>query len=436
MRKTSIIIILCFIAGLGGGLLLRKSSISPSEKGDGSARAASTLVGDKRDARTSREDEIVLQLPKEQREYFFEDYDSWTYEQVRQRLLELNEACRYGGDDEELLQKLCRRWGKLSPKKALMEMREMSGLRRRGVDFIFYSWSESDPKAAGQYYKENRDDFRGKHMVDSLVENWTKYSPEETWEFISSLKKEDRLSSLPSFVKALVANDTKKLTKYLLAVEDDLYGKCYFYNCDALFNEWKKKDPESYNEYVAQASEQGKIKIRGAELIAVLNDNPAQAGRELRALSKEDQESVLSWNMTGVLREKLGLTGSFDWLEENADKEVSLKLIAGRSHSSEYQNVETWLSALPEGERKNTLVEKFCSGEPAPGYDLTNVMKMVQAMPEGYKRNQSMENVMKRWIISNPEGARKWLESASGWSPEKQQEWKDQINRKNTPLLK
>lgn len=210
-------------------------------------------------------------------------------------------------------------WGKENPRKALEAVMELSGawlIEKRRLVQTALSWNiEHNPtEVAGWFEDRNTHLYLHKDILPTLSTSLTKKSPEEAWEWLSSLRYAEQNYALVNFFEELALSHPEKMKGYIQQLESPenwgtsisrdwqerskipsivrLYAKCDYEAAE----KWVESFPEGWQGYAISqlASVRAEFDLAGAT--EILKTHPGVLSEIAdTVIASGDNDKISSW---------------------------------------------------------------------------------------------------------------------------------------------
>lgn len=364
-----------------------------------------------------------------------------TYEQVRRFLEKLNEEKEAGErlgsmSSYDLTKSLCERWGELSPKKALQDIRAMNKVNFSGTYSIFVGWASKNPEAAFAYYlneyRENSPPKERLFILEYMVERVAgHYSPDSIWEVLSRASKRERRDAIPHLLRGVAETQPERVKEFVEKIGEEAFESGewgHWYNYEDILENWKSKGDQFYEETLALFPEKVVFEIRKEEFSKTVKENPELTGKMISEMTEDRQrEMFLDLRYSYPEYKNRDFRSYIDWVGRHATEKVARQVIldeASRAWGDSYSAKEKWVAGFPPGELKDQAVHALSNGYPPDRYDEGGMAVMASEVSDRNLREKSLENVMRRWMDCEPDEVLKWLDNAPVLSEEETQFWR------------
>ena len=416
--KHVIVLVLCFISGLGTGYIIKgKNSVPKQAKTESSLvrRAPSWIRHDSENGAALGASLLSSYPLRPLIGRILQKDSSLKMEEALEQILKSKETPQ---KTLNALVLLFSRWADIDVEEALGKAESLDPsmylhyIKRE----IFSKMIARDPKEAAAYYEQNREALyaHSSYFLSELARQWAGQTPEEAWSWLAMAPGDElRKDVLEAFFSGLEPTPGVA-AKYMdrVMADDGLRGEAPVLK---IVQEWGVKNFRDTVNWI-----ESQDKKYGRELWKAAIAGGAEADLDLATsyLSRLPASSLpgVIASVAGVVQRQEGSEAALDWMRENLPKGAEI---------SDFSILSDWSGVDPEGAKKWLLsyasesqyardraLEAYVSSSRDRNHEET--LKMAQGIKNPESRKLAMKYALVIWKTEDPEAAHKWVEHFEG----------------------
>lgn len=314
---------------------------------------------------------------------------------------------------------LLKEWSRQHPLESLSFYTQRASDGKKGLNEVFYYCAQHHPEVAFEYLAGHREMFPDDWSLTESIRQIAARNAASTWEKMKKLSPRDQKVAMNVFLDSVADHDPEKLSGYLERVD---FSEVKGMDILSLVKKLDQISPEECKKWVESLPEDMRKEAKENRLTALAGRNKEQFQEEYSALSDVEKRDFL-WDNFHSLGHEMGIRAMADLLKDikEFDEQVGFAAIdicsfwQNRGGGNEFLE---WKEELPEGPLKDVVETRYAASLPFPEQEKN--MNLIMTIKDQAKRNEILQEGMKKWHKTSPEQANKWLEGASLLKEEKE----------------
>ena len=311
-------------------------------------------------------------------------------------------------------------WAEVAPFEAFDHAKTKMG--RTGMfvrPTILQSWAASDPKAAAQYYADNKSDFammgmmgRGPGGSDTgaatIAGEWARQDPEGAMTWARSLEGRERESASVKVISQIAATDPQRAA----SLTNSLEGRSLSEANRNIASEWARTDWGAAENFIngLPADQQGDA--MGAAVRSLAGEDPTlAASRALEIPEGDARDEAIETVAESMAREQPAEAAQ--WITENGNENAqreAMRDIMSNWVSQDPNAARDWAVSRPEGAVRDAAVSSYVMSD-STGSPAENI-RLAETITDERSRGWAVGMTTMRWMTEDREAATNYIQNS------------------------
>lgn len=321
--------------------------------------------------------------------------------------------------DRFLMEYLCLRWGRETPKQALLKLQDMPHLGETALLSMMKGWAEKNPESLTTYCLEQG----GQDNLPDNVARFCTYtlaslSPENSVAWMKTLPEGKREQQIHHLMAAIREKYPNKISSVVALLGEEAMKSREM--SAAIASTWAEVNWETAAAWINSLPEETKTFAWSD----VVKSMPAdEALKHLDSFDEKTQNGILGQKTYALFFDSP--QKAIDWLTAHTTPERAAQIIEEKTPFNREKTYtpefNATLDKLPAGPMKDSLLDKVVTLRLYAATDnnfrnnkMEDNMTLALSIIDAQKRADVIERSMRYWVIEhNAESARKWLEQST-----------------------
>lgn len=310
-------------------------------------------------------------------------------------------------------------WAEVAPYEAFEHANSKMGRTAMFVrPTILQSWAASDPKAAAEYYANNKSDFAmmgmfgadrgGSSGAATIAGEWAKQDPEGALAWARTLDGREGAEASVKALSQIATTDPARAAELTAGLE----GKPLAEANRSIAGEWAKRDWGQAETFINSLPADQRGDALGSAVASLASQDPALAASKALEIPEGDaRNQAIETVAESMAREEPAEAAA--WVAQNGSEEAqreAMRDIMGNWVGRDPEAAKEWAVARPEGAVRDSAVSQFVIND-RTGSPEANIA-LAETITDERSRGWAVGMTTMRWMSEDRESAMNYVQNS------------------------